>query len=175
MRVLDELVRVPVARDDDDVVATGLRLLRQRGDDVVRFEACEVHGHDPEGIDHLAHQPHLLAQDVGCLVPIALVGGDGVVSERPLGPVERGDDRVRLVVLHEVDQHRREAEDGVRHLATGRRHVRGQGEEGPIRQGVAVEKEDLDTAGSPVREQLAVEHELGDVLHPDPVVHGASG
>ena len=30
----------------------------------------------------------------------------------------------------------------------------------------------LDTAGSPVREQLAVEHELGDVLHPDPVVHG---
>ena len=89
VRVLDELVRVPVARDDDDVVATGLRLLRQRGDDVVRFEACEVHGHDPEGIDHLAHQPHLLAQDVGCLVPIALVGGDGVVSERPLGPVER--------------------------------------------------------------------------------------
>jgi hypothetical protein len=59
--VLDELVAVAVAGDDDDVVAALLGQGGQGGDDVVGLDAGLVDGGDAERVDHLAHQRHLLA------------------------------------------------------------------------------------------------------------------
>ena len=55
---------------------------------------------DPERLDDLADEAHLLAQDVGRRVPVGLVVGHALVAERRLGPVEGDDDAVGLVVLH---------------------------------------------------------------------------
>ena len=134
MGVLDQLVGVAVARDDDHVVTAVAALGGQRGDDVVGLEADLFEHRDLEALDHPAHQAHLLAQDVGRLGPPRLVGGDHVVSEGGFGPVEGHRDVVGVVVLQQVDQHRREAEHGVGHLARGRRHVRREGEECPVGQ-----------------------------------------
>jgi hypothetical protein len=141
--VLDELVGVAVTGHDDDVVPAGLGLLGERGDDVVCLVAGQVDGDDTERVDDLPHEAHLLAQDVGRLVPVGLVGGDALVAEGLLRAVEGGDDRVWLMVLHEVDQHGCEAEDGVGDLAPGGRHVGRQGEERPVGQRVAVQQEEL--------------------------------
>ena len=43
----------------------------------------------PSVSTHLADQAHLLAQDVGRGVAVGLVGGDPLVAERRLRPVER--------------------------------------------------------------------------------------
>ena len=76
-----------------------------------------------QGLDELAHQAHLLAQDVGGLGPARLVVGDHLVAEGRLGPVEGGDDLVGVVVLEQVDQHRREPVHGVGDLPGRRGHV----------------------------------------------------
>ncbi len=65
MRVLDELVAVPVAGDDHDVVAGATALRGERGDDVVGLEAGDLEDGDPQRLHHLAGEAHLLAEDVG--------------------------------------------------------------------------------------------------------------
>ncbi len=141
--VLDELVRVPVAGDDDDVETEVTAAGGERRDEVVGLVASEVHDLDAEGVDDLTHQPHLLPQDVGGCLALGLVLGHRDVAERRLWTVEQHDDTVGPLVAEQVDEHRREAEDCVRHLTRRRRHVRGQGEERPVRQRVAVEQEEL--------------------------------
>ena len=118
-------------------------LLDDRGDDVVGLEAGHVERDDAKRLDDLADEPHLLAQDVGGGGAVGLVVGDGLVAERRLGPVEGGDDAVGPVVAQQVDQHRREPEHGVGDLTGRRGHVGRQGEEGPVRQRVAVEQQQL--------------------------------
>ena len=51
-------------------------------------------------LDDLAHEAHLLAEDVGRRAAVGLVVGDGFVAEGRLGPVERDADAVGLVVAH---------------------------------------------------------------------------
>ena len=117
-------------------------LLAEGGDDVVGLEAQQIDGFDPERGNHLAHQPHLLAEDVGGRLALRLVLGVGDVPERRLRAVEGDDHAVGVVILDEVDQHRREAEHCVGHLAARRRHVGRQGEEGAVRERVAVDQQD---------------------------------
>ena len=140
VRVLDELVAVTVAGDDEDVVTAIAGLGGERGDDVVGLEARRLEHRDVEDLDHLADQADLLAEDVGCLAPVGLVGGQRLVAEGRLGPVERDREMVGLVVADQVHQHRGEAEDGVRHLPRRRGEVGGQGEEGTVGQRVAVDQ-----------------------------------
>ena len=71
-----------------------------------------------------------------------LVVGDHLVAEGRLGPVEGGDQLVGVVVLEQVDEHRREAVHGVGHLPRRRGHVGREGEEGPVGQRVAVDQHD---------------------------------
>jgi hypothetical protein len=142
-RVLDELVAVTVAGDDDGLDAFVAGARGERGDDVVGFVAGQLdHRHRQRG-EHLANQPHLLAQDVGRRGAVRLVGVDRLVAERRLGPVERDGDVVGLVVAQQVDEHRREAEHGVGHLARRRRHVGRQREERPVRERVPVDEHQL--------------------------------
>ena len=117
-------------------------LLAEGGDDVVGLEPQQIDRSDPECGNHLAHQPHLLAEDVGGRLALRLVLGMGDVPERRLRAVEGDDHAVGMVILDEVDQHRREAEHRVGHLPARRRHVGRQGEEGAVGERVAVDQQD---------------------------------
>ncbi len=140
VRIADELEGVAVAGDDDDLVAAGHGLLGGGGDDVVGLEAGELAHRHAEHVEDLAHQPHLLAQRVRRRLALSLVGRVGLVPERRLGTVEGDEDLVGPLVLHHVDEHRREPEHGVGQLAADRGHVLREGEERPVRQRVAVEE-----------------------------------
>ena len=97
MRVGDELVAVAVAGDDDDVVAARRRARSTAA--AIRSSAShpgELDLLDPERVEHLAHEAHLLAQDVGRRVAVGLVLGVGVVAERGLGAVEGDEHAVGL-------------------------------------------------------------------------------
>lgn len=76
MRILDELVAVAVASDDDDVVTIGCGLRGQGGDDIVGLEAGRFDDRELERLDDLTHQAHLLAQDVGSGFVVGLVRVD---------------------------------------------------------------------------------------------------
>ena len=141
--ILDELVGVAVARDDQHLVAVVAGPRGERGDDVVGFEARCLDDRQPQRLDDLAHQTHLLPKDVGCRLAVGLVGRDPFVPEGRLGPVEGHGDVVGLVIADEVDQHRGEPEHRVRHLARGRGHVRGQREERPIGERVPIDEHDF--------------------------------
>ena len=82
VRVLDELVGVAVAGEDEDVVARLAALRGQRGDDVVGLEPGRLEDRDPQGLEDLAHEAHLLAEDVGRRVAVALVGADAARGGR---------------------------------------------------------------------------------------------
>ncbi len=142
VRVLDQLVHVAVAGDDDDVVTPVAGLGGQRGDDVVGLEPGLVDHGDAERRQDLAHQAHLLAEDVGGLGPAGLVVDDPLVAERGLGPVEGHGHPVGGVVAQHVDEHRREAVDGVGDLSGCGGQVGGQGEEGAVGQRVPVDQQE---------------------------------
>ena len=135
---------------------------------------------DLQGLDDLADQAHLLAQDVGRLRPTRLVVVDHLVAEGGLGPVEGDRDVVGVVVLDQVDEHRREPEHGVGDLPGRGGHVGGQGEEGPVGERVAVDEHGgahgegeryrgLAGAGSPGRPRLVLAEGAGSPLQPVPV------
>src|SRR3546814_6076435 len=70
------------------------------------------------------------------------VGGDALVAERRLRPVERHRDRLRRVVAQEVHEHRREPEDGVGDLPRRGGEVGREREEGAVGERVAVDQQD---------------------------------
>ena len=140
VRVVDQLVAVAVARDDDGRDVLGLGLGGQRRDDVVGLDAGLVDDRDLQRLDQLAHEPHLLAEDVGARLAVGLVGGHHLVAERRLGAIERDRDQVGLVVALEVDEHRREPEHGVGDLPRRRGHVGREREERPVRERVAIDE-----------------------------------
>ena len=90
----------------------------------------------PENSDGVADRP-------------ALYSAYSSVPERVPGQVERHRDVRGLLVPQHVDEHRREAEDGVRRLPGLRREVLGrQGVERPVGEGVSVEEEESSHARS---------------------------
>ncbi len=92
----------------EHLVALVARLGRERGDDVVGLVAGRLDDRDAERLDDLAHEPHLLAEDVRRGAAVRLVLGHGLVPEGRLGTVERDADAFGLMVANEVQQHRRE-------------------------------------------------------------------
>ena len=134
MWVADELIAVAIAGDDDDIVAAFFGHLRHRADDVIGFEPDEIDRSDIERCEHLAHQPHLLTQDVGSSFALRFVLRVGVVTKGWLGAIERNQHTLGLVVLDEVDEHRHKAEHSVGHLAAGGCHVGGQRKKSAIGQ-----------------------------------------
>ena len=141
MRVDDQLIAVAIARHDDHVVTVGDQQVDGGGDQVVGFPAGAVDRGDPDRVEHLADEAHLLAEDVGRRCALRLVLGLRLVTERRLGPVECHQHAVGLVVLQHVDQHRREPEHGVGHLTAGGGHVGREREERAVGERVAVDDE----------------------------------
>ena len=92
---------------------------RQRRDRVVRLVALDatITGM-PQGLEHLDDQPELLAELVGRLGPPGLVLGV-LAPGAPVGlpSVERDRRSGPALLAEQLDQHRGEAVDRVRHLA----------------------------------------------------------
>jgi hypothetical protein len=141
VRILDELVAVAIAGDDDDVVAASDDGVRRRRDQVVGLPAGGLELLDAEGVEDLADETHLLSEDVGRRLPLRLVLRFCLVPERRLGPVERHQHPVGVMVLDHVDEHRREPEHGVGDLPGRRRHVGRQREERAVGQRVAIDEQ----------------------------------
>ncbi len=139
----DELERVPVTGADEHVHPRGLGLGRQGGDDVVGLEAVGLDGGDAQGGEDLLEQGDLageLARRRGAagLVLGVLLGAEGLARD-----VERHGDVSRVLVTQDVDEHRREAVDGVGVLAGARREVLdGQGEERPVGERMTIEQQE---------------------------------
>ena len=98
MRVFDQLVRVAVAGDDDDVEPEVSTACCQRRDQVVGLVAREVGHLDPQRVHDLTHEPHLLAKDVGSGLALCLVLGHGIVPEGRLRTIEQHDDAIGTLV-----------------------------------------------------------------------------
>ena len=150
-RILNELVAIAVAGDDDDVVPRAADALDHGGDDVVCLPTGRFERRDAKCCEHLTDEAHLLAKDVGGGFSLCFVGRVREMAERGLWPVEGNHHRLRLVVLDEVDEHRCEAVHRVGDLPRCGSHVGRQREKRPIRQGVSVQQHDrahvADTTG----------------------------
>jgi hypothetical protein len=137
----DELQRVPVARDDEDVHVPG-GLGGQGGDHVVGL----VPGHrqlgDAQRVQDLGDQAELAPEVGRRLLAVGLVLDELLVPEGGLAAVEgHGHVRGPLVGDH-LDEHRGEAVDGVGRLpGRGREVLGGKREEGPVGQRVPVQQQ----------------------------------
>ena len=123
LRVTHQLVTVTITGDDHHVLASIDEYFARRRNQVVCFPSGRINLLDPDRVEHLANQTHLLTQNVGGLLALRLVFGLGQVSERGLRSVERHQNAVGSLILDHIDQHRRKAEHSVGDLTAGGRHV----------------------------------------------------
>ena len=143
MRVADELVSVAVAGDDHGVDPLPRCLLGEGGDDVVGFDPFDLERGDRERFEHLVDQRQLRGEHVRRLLTARLVLGVHLVPERRRSGVEGDGDVLGLLVPEHLDQHRREAVDGVRDRPGAGREVRREGIKRPVGQGMAIKEEKL--------------------------------
>ncbi len=97
--VAHDLEQVEIARHDRRLHLAILRLVNERGDQVVRLVPLELIDRDAERLDDLAHDRKLLAQVVGHLLSRGLVLRVLLVAKGWRGEVKAGDHVVRLYVL----------------------------------------------------------------------------
>ncbi len=140
--LVDELQRVTVAGDDQDLHAQGRALGGKGGDDVV---GLVTGGGDPgngEGVAHLVDEADLPDEVRGRLGPSRLVLGVLGMPEGRHRKVPGHRDMGGPFVPQHIDQHRGEAVDGVGRLPRrGGEVLDREREERPVGQGVAVEEE----------------------------------
>ena len=140
--VADQLERVAVARGHQHAIALRLGLGGEGGDDVVGLVVVHREERDRERGQHVLDEVDLAAEVVGRRAAVRLVLGEPLGAEGDARDVEgHGDVRGHLVA-QQVDEHGREAVDGVRGLpGAGAEVLRGQREERPVRERVAVEQQ----------------------------------
>ena len=134
----------------------------------------DLEDRDAERLDHLAHQPHLLAEDVGRRVAVGLVGrrpargGTSARAGRRPPRCRRAGGRWRRLI-----EHRREPEHRVGDLPRRGGQVGGQGEEGAVGERVAVDQEDgaRHRCRLGLGRQVARDHLVGDRAHRAPLLH----
>ena len=137
----DELERIEIARDDDDLEACCLALTRERADDVIGLVAGEgVHRH-AEPFEQLLHALELRTQLVGHRLARRLVRDVLLVSEGLSRQIEGCGNVLRLDLLDRLQEDRGEAERRVREFPLGRRERRDR-EEAPVDEGVGVDEDE---------------------------------
>ena len=152
--VAHQLERVAVAGADQHVEAFALGPRRDGGDDVVGLVALGLQRRDAQRVEHLLDEVDLPAEVGRARAAVGLVVGEQLGAERLAGHVERDRDVRRVLVAHDVDQHRGEAVDGVGRLAgRGREVLDREGVERAVGQRV------------PVEQQQAVTGRLGRLIH----------
>ena len=124
--VVDELQQVAVPGDDDHLVAVAGAGAGEAADDIVGLVPGPLVDRDVEGIDQLADAPDLLDKVGWGLGARRLVAVEGLVA-KGAAAFERHRDVLGVVRLDDVEEHRREAEDGVRLLALLGHHRCGDG------------------------------------------------
>ncbi len=139
--ILDELVGVAVAGDQQDVVPAVSRFGGQRGQHVVGLEPLDLDDRDgqlaQQRTDHLE-----LGQEVGRrLRSPRLVVLDHLVPEGFSGQVEGDGQAAGMVVADQVVEHRREPVDGIGHDAGAGGQIGRQRKVSPEGEGHAVEQE----------------------------------
>ena len=153
--VADELERVAIGRDDGGLDPGLVGPRGERGDDVVRLPALELEVPVAERLDDRAEMRELLGEEVRhrpavdlvLRIQLLAVGGAGVPGDG---------DALRPVVGEELEEHVREAEEGVRREALARRELLRQCEVRAVGEVVSVDEEELGVACGAV-----VELELG--------------
>lgn len=108
-RIVDQLQRVPVTGDDEDLETLRLGLGGERGDDVVGLVAVDREHLDAERIEDFLGDVDLPVELVRRLRPLRLVLRVHLRAEGLPGDVERCGDVRRLLVAQQVDEHRGEA------------------------------------------------------------------
>ncbi len=96
--IAHELEHVAVARDDQYLVAFRLRLLGQRGQQVVGFVAFELDDRDAHRVEDFADQRELLAELIGGLAAVGLVLRVAIVAVSGPASVEADGNAVGLLV-----------------------------------------------------------------------------
>ena len=142
VRILDQLEGVPVAGDDDHVHPLGGACGGQGGDHVVGLDALDAQLRHLHGLQHLPDERHLGGEQVRGLLAARLVLRVEVVAERAGRRVEGHRQVLGLLVGEQFHEHRREPEHRVGHRAGLGGQVGGEGVEGPVGQGVAVEEDE---------------------------------
>ncbi len=150
-----ELKGVPVrrhdARPDRRFVGPG----GERGDDVVSLPPLELEVPVAEGLHDRPEVRELLAEEVGHRPALDLVLGRELLAvHRARVPSDR--DALRPVVGEELEEHVREAEEGVRREPLRRGELLRQREVRPVREVVPVDEEEVGLA-----RRRVVELELG--------------
>ena len=149
--VADELERVTVGRDNRRLEPGLVRARGQGGDDVVRLPALELEVPVAEGLDDRAEVRELLGQEVRHRPPVDLVLGIELLTVgRARVPCDR--DALRPVVGEELEEHVREAQQGVRREALARRELLREREIGAVSEIVSVDEEELGVARGAVVE-----------------------
>ncbi len=135
----EELKHVLVARDDDNVVAGLLGLHGQGADEVIRLIAGDAQARNVEGLDHAVNVGNLRLHAFRHGRALGFIVLEGLVAERWPLFIEGHRQAVRLVLADDLQERGREAVNRVRleSLAVGKR---GQGEEGPVDVGAAVDE-----------------------------------
>ena len=136
--VVDELQRIEVARDDGAVQAELARLARQSADDVVRLDPLHLVDRDAKGAHDVPREWKLWREFRRGGPARRLVLREFLVSKGPAAEVKRGQHVVRML-LQGQQQHRREPVGGV-HNASLPVGQRGQREEGPVDERVAIDE-----------------------------------
>jgi hypothetical protein len=139
----DQLQGVAVAGADQHLEARGSGLPGERRDDVVGLEPVRFDVDDVERVEDLLDQRHLSGELRRRGRPVGLVLGVLRRAEGLPGHVERDGEVRRPLVAQHVDEHGREAVDGVGVLAGGGGEVlHRQGEERPVGHRVAVDQQE---------------------------------
>ena len=114
---VDELIGIAVTGDDQYVEPGGLRLGRQRRDDVVSLESLGLDVGNRECVEHLVDQRNLPLELIRAGRPRGFVLGVLHRAEGHPGYVERDCNVGRLLIAEGVDEHRGEAIHSVGGLA----------------------------------------------------------
>jgi hypothetical protein len=140
--LVDQLQRVAVTGADQHVHAGPDRLHGEGGDDVVGLVALGGEHRDVQRGQHLLDEADLASEVGGALAAVGLVLRVDLAAEG-LAPHVEGDGQMGgLLVPQHVDEHRREAVDGVGRLPGGGGEVlHRQREERPVGQRVAVQEQ----------------------------------
>ena len=138
--VIHELERVAIAGHHQHPPVLIGSLARQRGDDVVRLDARHTELGDAERIEHLADQGELCSEEIWRRLTLRLVLRVLLCAERLATDVPGHRHGVGFLIAEQLDEHRREPVDRIRHLPRCRRQVGGERIERPVGEAVSVEE-----------------------------------
>ena len=88
VRIVNKLIAVPIASDDDDIVALFRSFCGNCGNQIIAFKASQLHPCDSHVIEKFSNQTQLLKQSVGSLFSLSFVFRNRNMTERGLRSIK---------------------------------------------------------------------------------------